>query len=476
MVVSLTLNIALLVALTVVQQTVVRRWQPGSVPYVVSSGILFGGVAILGMMTPVVMAEGIIYDGRSVILGIAGLFTGPVAGGIAAVMAAAYRLHLGGPGAIVGVAVIAEATVLGVAFHYIRRRRERAMSWPLLLALGLLVHVVMLALQYAIPGGVGPDIVRHIALPVLVVYPLGMLLVARLMLDQEERYQREQRLSAMNETLEREVAERTSELAEANEELASMNEELTSMNEMLATLNEELEAANSAKSDFLASMSHEFRTPLNSIIGFTDVLLSGMAGELAAEQRKQIGMVNASGKHLLALVNDVLDLAKIEARKLVPEPVVFDLAVELEAVVGTMRPQAEAKGLLLTSSLCRAHIEVESDPRMVRQIILNLLSNAVKFTHEGAVSLDARCDDDGLRIEVADTGPGVPTEHQTTIFEAFTQLDGHTGLAPDGTGLGLAISLRLARALGGELRLESTPGKGSRFTLLLPTACPESVT
>ncbi|GAB4282906.1 MAG: hypothetical protein Kow0067_03470 [Coriobacteriia bacterium] len=476
MVVSLILNIALLVALTVVQQTVVRRWRPGTVPYILLSGILFGGVAILGMMTPVVMAEGIIYDGRSIILGIAGLFTGPVAGGIAALMAAAYRLYLGGAGAVVGVAVIIEATALGVVFHYLRRKGDRALSWPLLLALGLLVHVVMLALQFAIPGGVGPEIVRRIALPVLVIYPLGMLLVARLMLDQEERYQREQRVSAMNETLEREVAQRITELAEANEELASMNEELTSMNEELAAVNEELEAANRAKSDFLASMSHEFRTPLNSIIGFTDVLLSGMAGELEAEQRTQIGMVNASGRHLLALVNDVLDLAKIEAGKLVPELAVFDLARELEAVVGTMRPQAEAKGLLLTSSLCRAHIEVKSDARMVRQIVLNLLSNAVKFTDRGTVSLDAQCDDDGLRIEVADTGPGIAPEHQARIFEAFTQLEGHAGLTPDGTGLGLAISSRLARALGGELRLESTPGKGSRFTLALPAACPGSVT
>ncbi len=197
-----------------------------------------------------------------------------------------------------------------------------------------------------------------------------------------------------------------------------------------------------------------------------------MAGELAPEQSKQVGMVNSSGRHLLALVNDVLDLAKIEAGKFVPERTTFDLARELEAVVETLRPQAEEKGVSLTSSLTRAHIEVVSDARMVRQIVLNLLSNAVKFTEQGTVDLDARCEEDALHIDVVDTGPGIPPEAQRRIFEAFTQLEDRTGLTPDGTGLGLAISSRLARLLGGELRLVSTLGEGSRFTLSLPTSCP----
>jgi signal transduction histidine kinase len=455
MLLALVLNIALLVALTVVHQTLVRHWRPGKFPYTLLSSLLYGTTAILGMMTPFRFAPGIIYDGRSIILGVAGLFGGPWVGAGAAIMAATYRLQLGGPGTASGVAVILEASALGVAFHFLRRRDERVMGWGWLWALAFLIHVLMLAFQLPMPGGSGPDIVRQIALPVLVFFPLGMLLACRLMLDQEERYRREDRLAVLNESLERLVAERTSQLSKANEELASTIEHLR-------------EASN-AKSDFLASMSHELRTPLNSIIGFSGILLQGLAGSLTEEQENQVRMISSSGTHLLALVSDLLDLSKVEAGKTSPRRRVFDLGPELQKIVDTVSPLADAKGLSLECEIKSSHITLRSDPRMVRQIVLNLLSNAIKFTPQGSIRIETSCEGHEVRVAVADTGPGIAPDDQDRIFDAFerARVEGPQP-GPGGTGLGLTISTQLATLLGAELRLHSTPGEGSRFTLVIP--------
>jgi len=242
------------------------------------------------------------------------------------------------------------------------------------------------------------------------------------------------------------------------------------------------EAADRIKSAFLATMSHELRTPLNSIIGFTGIMLQGLAGPVNPEQHKQLDMVRRSARHLLALVNDVLDISKIEAGQLDVAREPFDLGRSVAKVVASVAPQAEAKGLALVSEVAADLGTILGDERRVEQILLNLLGNAIKFTERGQVSVIAELADAPhpeaggpvVRIRVADTGPGIRTEDLASLFQPFRQLDVGMARRHDGTGLGLAICRRLASLMGGDVVAESEWGVGSVFTVTLPLRSQES--
>ncbi len=270
--------------------------------------------------------------------------------------------------------------------------------------------------------------------------------------------------TTMQDVSDRVAAER--EVAEHRVRLSALVRERTAD---LERAYEELEAASAAKDQFLANMSHELRTPLNSIIGFSDMLLSGLVGPMDVEQERQIGMINTSGKHLLELVNDVLDLARIESGNVRVEPEEFELAPLLESAIESLRPAAEGKGLALRVEQNTPVTVVSSDRRKVRQVLLNLLGNAVKFTDAGEVVLRVTCDGrETVAFTVADTGVGIPASELKRVFDEFHQVAPPDEAKPSGTGLGLAISLRLARILGGDLVAESAPGEGSVFTFTLP--------
>ena len=286
--------------------------------------------------------------------------------------------------------------------------------------------------------------------------------------------------------LKRQVSLRTRELDLRNHEIARLYEELRrradELEKRVAERTEELilangalleakEAAESAdrlKSTFLATMSHELRTPLNSIIGFTGILLQELAGPVNAEQRKQLGIVRDSARHLLALINDVLDISKIEAGQLevVREP--FDLRAAIGKVAGIVRPLAEKKALALRVEIAPEIGSWIGDARRVEQILLNLLNNAIKFTERGEVALRAALEPGDLRVAVADTGIGIRKEDMELIFLPFRQIDSGLTRRHEGTGLGLAICRRLARLLGGTIAAQSEPGRGSVFALVLP--------
>jgi signal transduction histidine kinase len=231
--------------------------------------------------------------------------------------------------------------------------------------------------------------------------------------------------------------------------------------------NAELVDAVEAKDRFLATMSHELRTPLNAIIGFTGMLLLKLPGPLNTEQERQLGTVRSSARYLLSLINDLLDLAKIEAGKVHPdiEPVACEQLVH--EVVESLRPLAEAKGLHLHTDIPEAGVTVNSDRRMLSQILLNLAANAIKFTESGRVAIRLRQEEHRIEVSVADTGPGIALEDQSKLFSTFTQLDSHTSRRHEGTGLGLHLSRRLAQILGGRITLASVVGSGSTFTLVL---------
>jgi len=236
--------------------------------------------------------------------------------------------------------------------------------------------------------------------------------------------------------------------------------------------NQELASANQAKDHFLAGMSHELRTPLNAIIGFTGTLLMQLAGPLNAEQKKQLQTVQSSGRHLLALINDLLDIAKIAAGKvdLIREAV--ECNEVLRDVEATLGPQAWAKGLVFELQLPEAPVILQTDRRALCQIVLNLTGNAIKFTETGHVRLVLeacmRAGRHVATIEIEDSGIGIPTHDLDRLFGAFTRINPTRSNAPDGTGLGLHLSQKLAELLGGEITVQSEIGCGSCFTLVLP--------
>jgi len=241
--------------------------------------------------------------------------------------------------------------------------------------------------------------------------------------------------------------------------------------------NTELESANVAKDRFLAGMSHELRTPLNSIIGVTGTLLMKLPGPLTEGQTKQLQTIRSSAKHLLSLINDLLDLARIESGKidLTIEAVVLQNIVE--EVRGTLVPLAREKGLELKVTAPQAEVVLHTDRRALSQILLNLTGNAIKFTEEGEVRIVLNRESaDGkpwTQLTVQDTGIGIRPDDQSKLFQAFTQVD-RVRRYKEGSGLGLYLSHKLAEALGGQITFKSECGKGSTFTLFLPEIEPKS--
>ena len=274
-----------------------------------------------------------------------------------------------------------------------------------------------------------------------------------------------------HEVTDRRRAER--ELSEYRDHLEQLVEARTA--ELLA-LNDDLRQATRAKDDFMASMSHELRTPLNSIIGFTDIMLKRMAGDLTDEQERQLTMVLHSGQQLLSLIDDVLDLARLEAGRARIDVTSFHIAEAIGMLIDMMSPIAAGQRVALNWIVAEDAPEIISTDRgKLEQIMLNLLSNAVKFTHEGAVEVIVSARPDGsVAFEVRDTGIGIPASEVEAVFDHFHQARPDTSKIYAGTGLGLAISRRLAQAIGGTISVTSEVGVGSVFTLVLPPEPPEA--
>ena len=551
-------NIALLVALTFVHGLLIRHVRKQGTGYAILSGLLFGSVALVGMMTPVVLQPGLIFDGRSIVMTVAGMFGGPIAAGIAAGMAAGYRYWLGGVGATPGMAVVIGSAVIGVIGYYLRRKLPRVVSLAGLYLFGLLVHLWMIGCMSLLPAAVARLVLTNITLPVLLVYPFATLLVCQLFLQMERHIAVEQALEQERSNLasliqaipdllfelgldgryyacyarhseklfapyEQLVGRTVHEVlpaAAAEECCKALQEAYTSGHshgrqirlqlpdgeawfelsvarksgtisdqprfvvlsrdislrkrheEELLEARYAAESANRAKSEFLANMSHEIRTPMNGLLGMVQLL---RYTALNKEQEEYLQSMELCSSTLLSLITDILDLSKIEAGRIELEEITFPVRMLLEEIVTMQRVNARQKSLQLELDLADdLPDQMQGDPLRFKQIILNLLGNAVKFTQQGRVTISARClaPEQGMPgrvlITVSDTGIGISDEQQKQIFAAFTQADGSVTRRFGGTGLGLTICKRLTELMGGSIRVESEPGKGSCFFVELP--------
>ncbi len=271
-----------------------------------------------------------------------------------------------------------------------------------------------------------------------------------------QRRQSEEEILRLNFDLERRIAERTGELTAINAELESRNREI--------------QRATRLKSEFLARMSHELRTPMNAIMGFSDLLAEEAEGPLSDAYKTFVRHIRNGASHLLALINDVLDLSKIEAGRIELMPEEFRAADALDEVLPVIRPLAEVKRIRIDSQLDE-NILIRADRTRFKQILYNLLSNSVKFTPEGGrVWIEALPDDGRLALTVGDTGMGIPPAEHEAIFEEFYQVGTTTKGVKEGTGLGLAITKRLVELHGGKIEVVSEPGQGSRFTFTISAA------
>ena len=264
--------------------------------------------------------------------------------------------------------------------------------------------------------------------------------------DITKRKEAERAVRDSNERLEQRVAERTRELREANERLMELDR---------------------MKSQFLSTMSHELRTPLNSILGFTSLMREGMAGPLSDEQRRQLGFVHGSAEHLLALINDLLDLSRIESGRMDVAMAAFDFAAVAAEVGVNLKPLLAQKGLRLEFGM-PGTLPMVGDRRKCYQVLLNLASNAVKFTQQGRVRIEASARDGLLHASVIDSGIGIRPDQLKLLFEAFRQLDGSSRRLYEGTGLGLHLCRKLLDLMSGHIQVESEFGAGSRFSFSVP--------
>jgi signal transduction histidine kinase len=249
---------------------------------------------------------------------------------------------------------------------------------------------------------------------------------------------------------------------------ATVSKQLRDREQSLVEARALAEGASRHKSQFLANMSHELRTPLNAILGYTELMLDNIYGEPTDKMRAVLARIQSNGKHLLGLINDVLDLSKIEAGQLTLSATEYSIKEVVHNVYSALEPLAKAKALALTVQMPARLPAAQGDERRVTQVLLNLVGNAIKFTDKGDVSITVSSSDESFTVAVRDTGSGIASGDQLKIFEEFQQADSSTTKEKGGTGLGLAISKRIIEMHGGRLRVDSVPGEGSTFYFTIP--------
>ncbi|MDP4206932.1 MAG: ATP-binding protein [Bacteroidota bacterium] len=585
MIVDLLHNATLLISLSVFYSLLVRFKPSKSIYFKIYSGILFGLIAVIGMRMPLHHQQGIIYDGRSIILSLAGLFGGGITATIAIVLAEIYRWHIGGIGVLAGSVSMLISAMIGLVIRRISKNNPENLSVLSFLGMGIVVTLGMLLSQLLLPWPLGIQIINQIWFPVMVVF-VPVSFVVGVLLGSEERRIKAELKTIESERKFREIFNSTSEaifihdaktnriidlnertlrmygyfnkeeiingnigdlsagephyteelaqkkmrktitdgpqsfywhakkkngetfwielsirqtiideqdcliavarditvrmqalvkLKKKNEEYETLNEELSESLSKIQLINEELEQAkikaeesDRLKSAFLANMSHEIRTPMNGILGFANLLEDP---ELTEDlQQQYISIIRESGDRLLNIINDLINISKIEVGEMIVKTDPVHLNLLFDSLHTFFTPEAEKKNLCFTHSvgLSKEECVIISDKTKLTQIISNLIKNALKFTKKGTVEFGYSLSDSTLEFYVKDTGIGVDPELYEKIFERFRQANLNPTRSEEGAGLGLSISKAYVEMLGGRIWLESECGKGSVFYFTIP--------
>ncbi|MBE0675105.1 MAG: sensor histidine kinase [Bacteroidales bacterium] len=415
-------NITLLIALAVVHSFLVRSPGKESVLYELMSGTLFGVVAIIGMINSVELQPGLIFDGRSIILAIAGIFGGPVTAVVSVVISAVYRIILGGTGTVMGVSVIIESALFGTLLFFLRKRYGWASGGLAFYITGLLVHVVMLLLTVFLRDASPREVLSQVMYPVLLIYPVATLLVGLLFQSQ------------------------------ANFIRAKLKSE----------------ESDRLKTAFLNNLSHEIRTPLNAIVGFSEMVTDQSIKD--DDRRRFNEIIFKSSGQLLSMIDDILDVASIEAGEVTINKKVVHVNSILDHISTQFLFKAERNNIKVNVMHLQDDKDnmVFTDETKLIQILANLTGNAIKFSKDGIVTIECRERTGDYLFSVSDTGIGIDPDNKEIIFERFRQGSPEISSTYGGTGLGLSIAKSYVELLGGRIWVESEPDKGSTFFFTLP--------
>lgn len=434
-------NAALLVALTALYGQIIRIGSLKKLYTQILTAVLFGLVAIAGMRMPLRYAPGIVYDGRSIILSVSGLFGGTVIAVVSAIIAGAYRAYMGGYGVWAGLATIITCPIVGLICRHLSKNQPENLSLLKLWGFGFLVHIVMLTCQLLIiPIPSGAHIISKIWLPVLTVFPIATVLMGSLLASETKKLKAEQELRSLTEELELRVAQRTAQLREANRVLE----------------------------DFAHSVSHDLKAPLRAIRGFAEIIERRYGENLNEEARHYLDNILDASTRMEQLIGDLLAYARVGRGESLFE--VIDLSSLIEGIL----PDFEAKEVLKDAEIIVEPLPmIRGSQTLVRQIFSNLIDNALKYRKEEGkhlVKIYAETSGGVATVYVSDNGIGIAPEHHERIFNIFQRL--HSRDRYGGSGAGLAIVRRAVEQLGGSIGVSSKPGEGSTFWVKLPLATP----
>jgi two-component system sensor histidine kinase EvgS len=547
-------NFGILIAFSIISAFILQQKKVNEKLMKVFQGLLFGMAAVIGMLNPVVLREGLIFDGRSVMISLAAMFYGPIAGIVSIIFPSIVRIYQGGSGLVMGLNIILFSGIIGSIFYYRSKKLNKYISsWNVYL-MGMIVHISMLILTILLPKELILHVLKEVSIPVLLVYPIATLIMGRVLIyskaflkNQNILKEKEEQIRTISNNLKdgliyqviaypdgtkkfTYISENSKKLyGHSPEEIykdpnliyerlhpdfvdslikaekdSIQNQKKFKMEVMIQNpdgtyrwsslvsapskmqngiiyfdgiefvitemkeLQLQLEHANKAKSEFLANMSHEIRTPMNGIFGFTDLLQSMETDE---EKLEYLRLIDFSAEHLLSIINDILNLAKIEAGKYISEAEKTNMHELMETISSIYKEQCEKKKIEFEFEIDKGFSnEIMLDRKSLIQILNNLLSNAVKFTEFGKIICEIKKDEQNKKITliIEDTGIGINQEKMKKLYEPFEQGELYLNKKYGGTGLGLTIVKSLVDLLNGKITVKTGIGAGTKFRLELP--------